>query len=79
MNEQERNEQSADSTVAVEERVDRFELRMGQPAVNQCGEFTFVVEIPLERVEGLSHLVRRWRYEGGGGKRGILRPDPVMG
>src|SRR5690242_7028324 len=58
----ERDEEPADTTVAVEERVNRLELSVGQPAVNQDGQAGVMQEF-LEVVERRLHLVNgRW-YE----------------
>jgi hypothetical protein len=77
VDEEEADQESPDTAVTVQERVDRLELRMSEPDVDQCRQLV-VVEKPLEVVEGLLHLVNRRRHERRLGQGGVLGADPVL-
>ena len=64
MAQQERNEQPPNPAVAVQERMDGFELRMSQRADDERIQAAGVMKEPLEVAEGDVHLVRRRRDKG---------------
>src|SRR5690606_24087008 len=57
-------QEPADTTVPVEERVNRFELYVGQPRFEQgSGRLRIIVEEPLQIPQAVGQSVRRRRYE----------------
>ena len=77
MDEQKRDQETPDSAVAVEERVDRLELRVRQTGVDERRE-RLLVEKPLEVVQRHLHLRDRRRDESGLVQGRVLGPDPVL-
>src|SRR5580693_9363120 len=79
VDEQECNQQPSDSSVPVEERVDRLELSVCQADFDQQRVGRGCVEEHLEVVQGLEHVGHgRWD-ECCGGERSALGTDPVLG
>ena len=77
--EQEGNQEPPHPPVAVDERVDGFELSVGEPAVHEDRQWGRVVQERFEVVERRVHLVNRRRNEDGGVQVAtIRRPDPVL-
>ena len=77
--EQERNQQPANTAVAVDEWVDRLELGVRQTAVDKDGETFGVVKKPLQVVEPRGHLIDRRRDEACRGQCATRRAKPVLG
>src|SRR4051794_26977003 len=76
--EEKRHEQSSDSPVAVQERMDGLELRVGESAVNQRRQRLAVVKKLLECVERIMHRGHRRRDESRIRQGAVRRPDPVL-
>ncbi len=74
---QQRHEQSADPSVAVEEWVDGFELSVREPGSDEDGKVG-VVDEPFERCHRVLHHVRWRRDVGRRRQRGSRRADPVL-
>src|SRR5260370_17693719 len=62
---QQRNQEPADSAVAIAKRVDGFKLVMQQREINQERPLRGGLQKPLERLKGLRHLRYRRRYKSG--------------
>lgn len=62
---EERNQQPPDAAVAVEEGMNRLELRMREPDLDEQWQVILPVQKRLEVAEGPRHFVRRWGNEGG--------------
>src|SRR6266498_5290977 len=77
LTEQERHEQPSDAPVAVEERVDRLELRVGEPGVHERRERLIVQEL-LEVAENVHELPRWRRHERRVSDRRGAGADPVL-
>src|SRR5690606_5337486 len=75
---QERDKQSADAAVAVEERMDCFELRMRETDLHEQRYVVPLVQKSLERAERGWNLTRRRRYESGFGERASAGANPVL-
>jgi len=74
---QQRDQQSPDAAVAIEERVYRLELDMGQPGPHQGGQRIGAVDPALKRCERLRHQTRwRWHEQG---VAGAGAANPVLG
>lgn len=59
---EERDEDATESPIAVEERMEEFELRMDDRELNQSvAVFGVIILFPLS--QGLQHDWRRWRNE----------------
>src|SRR6266511_3198141 len=63
VDEQERDQQPADASVAVHERMDRFELRVCDPDMYEHRQLPWVVEKTLEIVKCRLHFRNRRRDE----------------
>ena len=76
MLDEQRDQEPADAAVAIEERMDRLELRMGETNPNQGRQTAIVMQPPLQRREGVGDgFGRRWD------KAGVAGPaaaDPVL-
>src|SRR5581483_7859693 len=70
-------QQTPDAAIAVEERMDRLELGVGQTCVNERGKL-LVVEEALEVVERLLHLVDGRRNERRLLEGCVLGTDPAL-
>jgi len=78
LSQEQRDEQAADTAVAVEERVDRLELLVHEGALDEIGQARPVLQEELPGGERGHHLIdRRW-HVGGGRQRGSRRTDPVL-
>jgi len=78
MHEQERDQEPPHTTVAIDERVDGFELGVSEPDVDQDRQLVLLVEEALEVVESRMHLRERGRHEGRSFNGRVLRSDPVL-
>ena len=76
--EQECNEQATDTTVAIDERVDRFKLGVGKCAVDQHWERIAVVEESFQVVQGGGHCMDRGWNERRRMKVASRWPNPVL-
>src|SRR5687767_2209273 len=77
--EQEGDEESPHTTVAVEERVDGFELGMEEPTLQQLGCVRLRRHVLFPCVECAMHLRRGRRYVGGMFEASPTRTaDPVL-
>src|SRR5258708_30231185 len=79
MDEQERDQEAPDPSVAVEVRVDALELGVGETGEDQKRWRGLGVEELLECVESLLHLGNRWRDERRLFQGGTFRSNPVLG
>lgn len=78
LDELERDQQSADAAVAVQEWVDRLELRVGDSAVHERRQRIAVVQEALEMAQRVNHVGHRRWNERRIRERRSLRPDPVL-
>ncbi len=78
MHELEGDQEAPDSPIAVEERVDRFELRMAQSDMKERRKASIQAQKSLELIESTSHVEDGWRHERRLGDRCAIRPDPVL-
>lgn len=76
--EKESDEQAPDAAIAVEEWVDRLELRVGKSAEDEHGHGRGAVEEKLELPHGVVHVRDGRRNERGLGERASARTDPVL-
>jgi hypothetical protein len=70
------DEQTNDSAVAIQERVDRLELHVGKPGLDQRRQGIVRVQSLLERGHELGHDL--WRRRNEPGVAGPRAPDPVL-
>src|SRR6266850_2354125 len=59
LGEQQRDQQASNSPVPVDKRVNRLELGVEEPNVNEIRNFVGLVDVLLPPVQGLLHFVRR--------------------
>src|SRR3954464_3089393 len=76
--EQKCQEQTSNSAVAIQKRMNGFELRMRKATVNQRRKRLAVVEKFLESAQRLVHRWHRRRDECRVLQRAVRRPDPVL-
>jgi hypothetical protein len=75
--EKERDQQSSDSSVSIEKRVDRLELCMRDSTVDEWRQ-RFVMDEALEVVQRVEHLRRRWRHECRCVQWRVLCANPIL-
>jgi hypothetical protein len=75
--EEEGDEKSADSAVAIQEPMQGFELVVKERAADQRGQFARFVDEAFPVAEASLHLVCWWRNEHGGRWRVVRGADPV--
>src|SRR5664279_1414665 len=64
--EKQRNQQTSESPIAIEKRVDRLKLHMYESSLDENRKMVFfVVKKMFEVVQGLHHAVGRWRNKCG--------------
>jgi len=78
LHEQERDQQPSDSSIAVQERMDGLELRVGKCCLDQYRCLVVRVEVALEAVERLVHVGNGRRDERSAADRGARWTDPVL-
>src|SRR5438876_661423 len=76
--EEERDEQAADAAVAIEERMNRLELSVGESDFDQQWQAIRFVQERLEVAQSGGYFVRRRRDERGVRERRGAGPDPVL-
>ena len=76
--EKKHDQQPPHPAVAVEEGVNRLELRMGQPDPDERGEIVVAVEKGLQIAQRTRHLLERRRHEDRVARRAAGRADPVL-
>ncbi len=76
--EEERDQQTADAPVAVEERVDRLELHMCQSDLDERRQVVGLVNELLEVAKRVGNDVMRRRHEASGVDHRTGRTDPVL-
>ena len=76
--EEEDDEESAEPTVAVEERMDGLELVVEEGLLDERRQGRLFVDERFEIVEEVAEFIRWWRNEGRGLDRGAGRTDPVL-
>ncbi len=76
--EEEHDQETADTAIAVEERVDRLELVVHESRLDERRELRIVVDEALEIAEQTSKLAGGWRNERRRFYRRAGRPDPVL-
>ncbi len=74
---QQRDQQPTDSSIAVQERVNRLELGVNEAAVDQHREIVPRMQKTLEVVERVPHPPHRRRDERRVGKRHVAGTDPI--
>src|SRR5262245_11053871 len=76
--EEKRDEQSADTSVAVKKRVDRLELRVGDSYLDEQRDVVILVQERLEVSKSRGHLLWRRRNKRGVCERRASRSNPVL-
>ena len=76
--EKEDHENAAQAPVAVDERVDGFELRVSHGTLDEIGQPVALGQESLQLVERRTHLRYRRRNVRRSGQCGAGRPDPVL-
>jgi len=75
---EQRNQQSANAAISIQERIDGFELLMHDRALHQIGHGIADVNEFFPVVQAFIHCIHRWRHIGRWRRRTALRTDPVL-
>lgn len=78
LDQKERDHQAADAAVAVEERVDRFEVLVHDRALHEVGKGVVDMQVLFPGGEHFGEFFDRRRHIGRGGRRAAGRTDPVL-
>lgn len=79
VNQQKGDQESTNPTIAIQKRMNRFELNVRYAAVDERGQIPALMQEMLEVVQGMVHVRDRWRNESRSLQGCVSRSDPVLG